>query len=136
MRSFEHVRGHLAAAGFRLTLQEPYVTCVELSLQGGTRHQSIFVGELEGEDGRPLLRVSSPVGPAAGVDPLRALAFNWHSRTGYLAVADLDGEPYLQLCENRPYECLTPAELERLVLEIGGLGDRMERELSADGDML
>ena len=33
MRSFEHVRGHLAAAGFRLTLQEPYVACVELSLQ-------------------------------------------------------------------------------------------------------
>lgn len=48
MRSFERVRGHLAAAGFRLTLQEPYVACVELSLQGGTRHQSIFVGELEG----------------------------------------------------------------------------------------
>jgi hypothetical protein len=28
------------------------------------------------------------------------------------------------------------AEVDRLLLEIGGLGDRMERALSAEGDLL
>ena len=55
---------------------------------------------------------------------------------GYLAIGELDGVPYLQLCENRPYESLSPAEVDRLVLEIGGLGDSMERALSAEGDLL
>ena len=52
-----------------------------------------------------------------------------------LALTDLDGVPYLHLCENRPYEVLTAAELDRVVLEVGGLGDRMERTFSAGGDL-
>ena len=55
---------------------------------------------------------------------------------GYLAIGDLDGVPYIQLCENRPYEGLTAAEVDRLILEIGGMGDRLERALSAGGDLL
>jgi len=80
--------------------------------------------------------VSTAVAPTTGIDCRRALAFNWESRVGYLSIGDLDGVPYLQLCENRPYDSLTPAEVDRLVLEIGGLGDRMERALSAGGDLL
>ena len=34
------------------------------------------------------------------------------------------------------YEGLDAAEVGRLVLEIGGMGDRLERLLSADGDLL
>ena len=56
-------------------------------------------------------------------DCRRALAFNWESRVGYLAIGELDSVPYLQLCENRPYDGLTPSEVDRLVLEIGGLGE-------------
>jgi hypothetical protein len=89
-----------------------------------------------GEDGRPYLRVSTVVSPMTGVDARRMLAFNWESRVGYLAIGDLDGMPYLQLCENRPYDTLNGAEIDRLVLEIGGLGDQMERMLSAGGDLL
>ncbi|KAF1687733.1 hypothetical protein B1992_03520 [Pseudoxanthomonas broegbernensis] len=136
MRNFEQIRSHLHTSGFRLIMQEPYVACVELSLDGGSRHQSIFLSQLDGDDGRPLLRVSTAVAPTTGIDARRALVFNWHSGVGYLAVGDLDGVPYLQLCENRPYDGLAPAEVERLVLEIGGLGDRMERALSAGGDLL
>jgi hypothetical protein len=55
---------------------------------------------------------------------------------GWLAIGELDGVPYLQLCENRPYTGLDGAELDRLILEIGGQGDRMERLLSAGGDLL
>jgi len=112
------------------------VACVELSLDQGRRHQAIFLSELDDDDGRPYLRVSTAVAPTTGLDARRALVFNWQSRVGYLGIGDLDGVPYLQLCENRPYQGLDASEVDRLVLEIGGLGDRMERALSADGDLL
>ena len=136
MQNFEQVRSHVNAAGYRVTVQEPYVLCVELSLDQGSRHQSIFLVELQDDDGRGYLRASTAVAPTTALDPARALAFNWESRVGYLALGDLDGEPYLQLCENRPYEGLDAAELDRLVLEIGGLGDKMERMLSKGADQL
>ena len=81
MRSFEQIRSHLLIAGFRLTMQEPYVACVELSLSGGSRHQSIFVSELDGEDQQPILRVSTVIAPTTGIDARRALVFNWQSQT-------------------------------------------------------
>jgi hypothetical protein len=40
------------------------------------------------------------------------------------------------LCENRPYNHLDASEIDRLVLEIGGLGDRIEHQLTAGGDLL
>ena len=136
MHNFEKIRSHLLAGGFKITMQEPYVVCIELSLDNGSRHQAIFLSEMQDDDGRNYLRVSTAVSRATDVDCRRALAFNWESRVGYLAIGDLDAEPYLQLCENRPYDGMTPSELDRLVLEIGGVGDQLERALSADGDLL
>ena len=136
MQNFEQIRTHLAQGGFRITMSEPYVVCIELSLEQGTRHQAIFVSEMVDEDERSYLRVSTAVAPTTGIDARRALAFNWESRVGYLAIGELHGVPYLQLCENRPYDCVSPAEVDRLILEIGGMGDRMERMMSAGGDLL
>ncbi|MFL6591277.1 MAG: hypothetical protein ACJ8GK_01035 [Luteimonas sp.] len=136
MHNFEQIRSHLATSGFRISMQEPYVVCVELSLDNGRRHQAIFLSELQDDDDRSYLRVSTVVAPTTGIDCRRALGFNWESRVGYLSIGDLDGVPYLQLCENRPYDGLTSSEVDRLILEIGGMGDRMERALSAGGDLL
>jgi hypothetical protein len=136
MQNFEQIRSHLSSASYRVSMQEPFVLCVELSLEQGTRHQAIFLSEIKDDDGRDYLRVSTAVSPITGLDARRALAFNWESRVGYLAIGDLDGVPYLQLCENRPYECINASEVDRLILEIGGMGDRMERMLSAGGDLL
>ena len=136
MHNFEQIRSHLAASDFHVTMQEPYVVCVELSLENGRRHQAIFLSEMEDDDQRCYLRVSTAVAPTTGIDCRRALGFNWESRVGYLAIGDLDGVPYLQLCENRPYSGLDASEVDRLILEIGGMGDRMERALSAGGDLL
>lgn len=136
MQNFEKIRSHLASGSWKLTMQDPYVVCVELSLDGGKRHQAIFLSEMQDDDGRRYLRASTVIAPTTGVDCRRALAFNWESRVGYLAIGELDGVPYIQLCENRPYESLGAAEVDRLVLEIGGMGDRLERELSAGGDLL
>ena len=136
MHNFEQVRGHLNSSGYKVTMHDPYVACVELSLGNGKRHQTIYLSELGNDDERGYLRVSTVIAPMTGIDAKRALTFNWHSSVGYLAIGELDGVPYLQLCENRPYESLSPAEVDRLVLEIGGLGDSMERALSAEGDLL
>ena len=136
MDNFEQIRSHLLASGYKLTLQEPFVLCVELSLAQGKRHQAIFLSEMQDDDGRDYLRTSTVIAPITGIDARRALAFNWNSRVGYLSIGELDGVPYLQLCENRPYDCLDAAEVDRLVLEIGGTGDEMERRMSAGGDLL
>lgn len=134
MDNFEQIRTQLAGSGFHISMQEPFVVSVELSLDGGNRQQTIFLSELQDDDERPLLRVSTVIAPAAGIDLSQALAFNWESRVGYLAVGELAGEDWLQLCENRPYSCLDGAEIERLVLEIGGMGDHLERALSGEDD--
>ena len=136
MDNFEQIRRHLVAAGYKLSVQEPFVVCVELSLAQGTRHQAIFLAEMQDDDGRNYLRVSTALAPITGLDARRALRFNWDSRVGYLAISELDGVPYLHLCENRPYDTLTASEIDRLVLEIGGTGDEMEHRMSAGGDLL
>ena len=136
MLNFEKIRSHLSSSDYRISMQEPYMMCVELSLEHGTRHQAIFLSEMQDDDGRDYLRVSTAVAPTTGLDAKRALAFNWESRVGYLAIGELDHVPYIQLCENRPYESLGPSEVDRLSLEIGGMGDQLERALSAGGDLL
>jgi len=134
MQNFEHVRAHVASR-YTVNANEPYLIALELSIDHGKRRQGIFLAELEGEDDRRYLRVSTAIAPMTGIDARRALGFNWEQRVGYLALSELDGVPYLQLCENRPYASLTAAEVDRLVLEIGGLGDRLEQAFSAGGDV-
>lgn len=133
MHNFEHVRSHISAR-HALRINDPYLISFDLLTEGGRRHQGIYLTELEHEDGRKYLRVSTPIGPLTGMDAKRCLRFNWEQRVGFLAVSDLDGSPYLHLCENRPYELLSAAEIDHLVAEIGPLGDRLEQAISAGGD--
>jgi hypothetical protein len=133
VQSFEEVRSHINAR-HQLRINDPYLISFDMLTDGGNRHQGLYLAELEGEEGRKYLRISTPIGPLTGTDAKRCLRFNWEQRVGYLAVSDLDGSPYLHLCENRPYELITPEELERLIEEIGPLGDKLEKAISAGGD--
>ncbi len=133
MQSFEEVRSYITAQR-QLRINDPYLISFDLLMEGGKRHQGLYFAELEGDDGRKYLRISTPIGPLTGVDAKRCLRFNWEQRVGFLAVSDLDGSPYLHLCENRPYELLTPGELDRLINELAPLGDRLEEAISAGGD--
>jgi hypothetical protein len=135
MPNFEQIRSHVQGK-YKITAQEPYLLCVELSMDKGTRHQSIFLAQLDGEDEREYLRVSTAIAPMTGIDMRKMLSFNWQSRVGYMAIGEMDGVPYLMLCENRPFTTVSAAEVDRLVLEIGGVGDQLERALSAGGDLL
>ena len=134
MRHFEAVRLHLSSR-HALRHNDPYLISFDLALPHD-RHQGIYLAELEGERGRRYLRVSTPIGPLAGTDPQRALRFNWEQRTGFLAVTDLDGAPYLHLCENRLFEQFDEDELKRVIDELGSLGDQLEQALASEGDSL
>ena len=132
MQSFEQIRSHVGSQ-HTLRTNDPYLVSFDLTLASG-RHQGLYLAELEDEDGAKYLRVSTPIGPYTGVDGARCLRFNWEQRTGYLAISDLEGSPYLHLCENRPYGLLTTAEIDRVIHELGALGDRMEQAISNGGD--
>jgi hypothetical protein len=134
MRHFEAVRSHIGSQ-LELRHNDPYLVSFDLALPNG-RHQGIYLAELEDEASRRYLRISTPIGPLAGTDAIRCLRFNWQQRTGFLAVADLDGSPYLHLCENRPYEFLDTDELQRVVSELGMLGDQLEQIIATDEDAL
>lgn len=135
MQSFEEVRSHVNTH-YTLRINDPYLICFDITLEKGKRHQGIYLAELNDESERKYLRISTPVGPLTGMDAQRCLRFNWEQRVGFLAVSDLDGSPYLHLCENRPYELLSASEIERLIDEIGSLGDKLEQAVSSGGDAL
>jgi hypothetical protein len=133
VQSFEQIRSFVSSK-YELRINDPYLINFDVVTDGGKRHQGIYLTELDHDDGHKFLRVSTPLGPLTGLDAKRCLRFNWEQRVGYLAVSDLDGSPYLHLCENRPYELITEEELERLIGEMGPLGDRLEQDISAGGD--
>ncbi|MEP7184572.1 MAG: hypothetical protein ABI767_01935 [Rhodanobacter sp.] len=134
MRHFEAVRSHVGSK-HELHHNDPYLISFDIELRQN-RYQGVYLAELEDEADRRYLRISTPIGPLAGTDPSRCLRFNWQQRTGFLAVADLDGSPYLHLCENRPYEFLDADELERVVSELAILGDQLEQTMASGGDAL
>jgi hypothetical protein len=132
VQSFEQIRSHVGSR-HALRTNDPYLVSFDLTLGSG-RHQGLYLAELEDEDGAKYLRISTPISPYTGVDGARCLRFNWEQRTGYLAISDLEGSPYLHLCENRPYGLLTTTEIDRVIDELGALGDRMEQAISNGGD--
>jgi hypothetical protein len=134
MKSFEDVRAHLAAR-HRLRASDPYFLSFDIAIDEN-RRQGLYLAELETENGRKVLRVSSPIAPFKESDAPRCLRFNWAQRVGFFAVGDLEGAPYLHLCENRPYNGMSAAELDRVVEEIGTLADKLEHLLSDGGDSL
>ena len=71
MQNFEQIRSHLLASGYKLTLQDPFVVCVELSLAQGKRHQAIFLSEIQDDDGRNYLRTSTAIAPMLNTELVR-----------------------------------------------------------------
>lgn len=134
MRHFEEIRAFVASR-FDLSFDEPFQLGFDYLTADG-RTQGMFLGELEAEAGRRYLRVSTPVAPLSMSDAARSLEFNWAQRVGYLALFDLDGEPYLHLCENRPYLSLDEVELDNVLREMATLADRLEQLLRRGEDVV
>ncbi len=132
MHDFEAVRSHVGAL-HTLHHNAPYLISFDLDLGNG-RRQGIYLAEMEDEQQRRYLRISTPIGPLGDTDARRCLRFNWEQRTGFLAISDLDEVPYLHLCENRPYKLMDERELQRLINELGDLADHLEQLLSGGAD--
>ena len=133
MHSFEDVRSYLVSR-HTLNDSEPYVISFEMDLADG-RRQSVFLAELDTDHGHKYLRVSTPVAPIGSRDAAKCLRFNWEQRVGYLALSDIEGEAYLHLCENRPFQGLSEDELEAMIAELANLADSLERAMSKGRDV-
>ncbi len=133
MQSFEDVRSHVASR-WSLRANEPYLISLDLKTTEG-RKQGVYLAEINTDDGAPMLRISTPVAPMGSLDGQRCLRFNWEQRIGFLALSDLDGEPFLQLCENRRYVGLDEQEVDRVIHEMGVLADSLENSLLAGQDL-
>lgn len=138
MDTFAEVRNHVMA-NHALGIDEPFIVSFDYPIDNNTgaepRKQGVFLAELKTNDGRRVLRVETPVVPLSDVGAEKCLRLNLTLRVGYLAVGDLDGVPYIKLCENLPYAFLEANELDYAVSHIAELADQIERMLEPANDV-
>ena len=134
METFAEVRDHVMKH-HALQIDEPFLLGFEIPMSSSDRKQSMFLAELKSADGRRFLRVETPIVPLADFDAEKCLRINLMQRVGYLAVGDLEGTPYIKVCENMPYASLNGTELEYVINTIAPFADRIERALVPDGDI-
>jgi hypothetical protein len=134
METFAEVRNHVMA-NYRLTIDEPFIISFDYPIEHTGRLQSIFLAELKTGDGRRVMRVETPVAPLADFDAEKCLRINLMQRVGYLAVGDLDGTPYIKMCENLPYAFLGEQELDYAIRNVARAADQMELSLEDGRDL-
>ncbi|NCF62649.1 MAG: hypothetical protein GWP58_07340 [Gammaproteobacteria bacterium] len=134
METFSEVRKHILDL-YELRTDEPFIVSFEYAIKGNDRRQSIFLAELETADGRRVLRVETPVAPLEDLDAEKCLRINLTQRVGYLAVGDLDGVPYIKMCENLPYAFVGEQELDYTIRNVAQTADKMEQFLEPGRDI-
>ncbi len=131
METFAEVREFIQA-DHDLFHDEPFIIGFEYELDAG-RKQSMFVAELNSEDGHRYLRIETTVVPMARLSADKCMRINQMQRVGYLAAGDLDGTPYVKMCENMAYRTVDLKELQYVIATIAGSADRFE-DIIGDGD--
>ncbi|HSM69246.1 MAG TPA: hypothetical protein VK830_05980 [Xanthomonadales bacterium] len=134
MNTFAEIRDHLLER-HTMIIDEPFLLGFECAVEGSDRKQSMFLAEIKTSDGRRYLRVETPIVPLDDFDAEKCLRINLLQRVGYLAVGDLDGTPYIKLCENMPYSTLSDQELEYVINTMAPFADRIEKALEPGGDI-
>lgn len=134
METFAEVRNHVMQSN-ELGIDEPFIISFDYPVGDQGRRQGVFMAELKTNDGRRVLRVETPVVPLSDVGAEKCLRLNLTLRVGYLAVGDLDGVPFIKLCENLPYAFLEGQELDYTVSHIAELADQIEQMLEPDSDV-
>ena len=134
METFTEVRDYVRNK-HDLMIDEPFLLGFECPVGDQGRKQSIFLAELKTSDGRRVLRVETPVVPLYDFDAEKCLRINLMQRVGYLAVGDLDGTPFIKMCENLAYSTLNGEELEYVVGQVAPIADRFEQVLEGDTDI-
>jgi hypothetical protein len=134
METFSEIRNHMLDL-YELQIDEPFIVSFEYPIDESSRRQSMFLAELKTNDGRRVLRVETPVAPLADLDAEKCLRINLTQRVGYLAVGDLDGVPYIKMCENLPYAFVGEQELDYVIRRVALAADQMEQFLEPGGDV-
>lgn len=134
METFSEVRNHILGS-YELQIDEPFLVSFEYPLENSARRQSMFLAELKTGDGRRVLRVETPVAPLEDLEPEKCLRINLTQRAGYLAVGDLDGVPYIKMCDNLPYAFLMEEELDYTIRHVAHTADQMEQSLEPGEDV-
>lgn len=134
MKTFAEIRNHVMNH-HALMIDEPFLLGFEITMDGSERKQSMFLAELKTSGDRRFLRVETPIIPLADFDAEKCLRINLMQRVGYLAVGDLEGTPYIKLCENMPYSTLSYQELEYVINTMAPFADRIEKAFEPDGDI-
>ena len=134
METFSEIRNHMLDL-YELQIDEPFIVSFEYPIDESSRRQSMFLAELKTNDGRRVLRVETPVAPLADLDAEKCLRINLTQRVGYLAVGDLDGVPYIKMCENLPYAFVGEQELDYVIRRVALAADQMEQFLEPGGDI-
>jgi hypothetical protein len=134
METFSEIRNHMLGL-YELQIDEPFIVSFEFPIDASQRRQSMFLAELKTNDGRRVLRVETPVAPLADLDAEKCLRINLMQRVGYLAVGDLDGVPYIKMCENLPYAFVGEQELDYVIRRVALAADQMEQFLEPGGDV-
>ena len=134
MNTFTEIRDHIMER-HTLMIDEPFLLGFESPADAGNRKQSMFLAEIKDSDGRRYLRIETPIVPLEDFDAEKCLRINLMQRVAYLAVGDLDGIPYIKLCENMPYSTLNEQELEYVINTMAPFADRIEKALEPGGDI-
>jgi len=133
VETFSEVRNHILES-YKLRIDEPFIISFEYPIGDGERHQGIFLAEVKTGDGRRVLRVETPVVPLVDLSAEKCLRLNLTLRVGYLAVGDMEGVPFIKMCENLPYAFLGDEELDYTIKHVALLADQMEQILEPEGD--
>lgn len=134
METFAEVRKHMMDL-YELQIDEPFIISFEFPIDKDGRRQSIFLAEFESESGRRVLRVETPVAPLSDLDAEKCLRINLTQRVGYFAVGDMEGVPYIKMCENLPYDFVGEAELDYTIRNVAATADKMEQYLEPGDDI-
>ena len=93
MQSFEQIRSHVSNL-HTLRTNDPYLISFDLTL-ADDRHQGIYLAEMEGDDGLKYLRVSTPIGPATGVNATTTFSTNGNYELLHERFAAVSKDPAL-----------------------------------------
>jgi len=134
METFSEVRQRIMNL-FELNIDEPFIISFDYPVGELGRRQSLFLAEFKASDGRRVLRVETPVVPLGDLSAEKCLRINLTQRVGYLAVGDLEGLPYIKMCENLPYAFLSEQELDYVIRNVAQTADQMEQTLAPGRDV-
>ena len=134
MDTFAEVREHVLEH-YDVRIDETFLLGFEYAMGDNGRRQSMFLAELKGNDDRRYLRIETPVVPLEDLDAEKCLRINLMQRVGYLAVGDLEGTPWIKLCENMPYSALSAQELDHITASLALLADQLEEWLESGTDI-